>query len=150
MWDKDQVIIAPHLKAACTSFCSIKFYGLWCQKPFEDRLISYPYVFHFQHRLKSCLLRQTCFCRMICSKTWLVTVQQFISLEVILCLIVNEFSTTFDIKSNREIDLMFLSITLNNLFKQKFCFCYLALRRKCIKCYRQIDNISYMNSYHIA
>ena len=42
-----------HLKIICTSFCLIRFFYLKCQKPFEDRLKSYQYVFHFQYRLKS-------------------------------------------------------------------------------------------------
>ena len=30
-----------------------KFYDLKCEKPFEDQVKSYLYVFYFQHRLKS-------------------------------------------------------------------------------------------------
>ena len=114
MWDKGEVILVPYLKAVCTSFCSRKFYGLWCQKPLEDRLISYPYVFHFQHRLKSCLLRQTCFCGMIPSKTWLYS-SLFLWRKSCVWSWMN-FSATFDIKSNRETGLYFLITFLNKGF----------------------------------
>ena len=38
---------------------SNKFYDPTCQKPFEDRLKSHPYVSHFQHHQKSCHLIET-------------------------------------------------------------------------------------------
>ena len=72
-------------------------------------------------------------CNDLPSKAWLVTVQRFICLKIILHLIVNYFFITFNFKGgNREICLPFLASALTVFFK-KVLIDNLKFRRICIK-----------------
>ena len=72
-------------------------------------------------------------CNDLPSKAWLVTVQRFICLKIILHLIVNYFFITFNFKGgNREICLPFLASALT-VFYKKVVIDNLKFRRICIK-----------------
>ena len=72
-------------------------------------------------------------CNDLLSKAWLVTVQRFICLKIILHLIVNYFFITFNFKGgNREICLPFLASALT-VFYKKVVIDNLKFRRICIK-----------------
>ena len=101
--DKSKTTLLSYLKNLRISFCLRKLCDLWWQKPFEDRLKSYQYLFYFQQRLKSCQFSKT--------NTYLwndllynligkcATVHFFEDNPVWLRI---DFSITFDIRGNRE------------------------------------------------
>ena len=56
--DRSKIYLLFCQKSLSILFSVIDFYYLRCQKPFENQLASYQYVFHFCQHLKSCQLTE--------------------------------------------------------------------------------------------
>ena len=54
-----KIILVFYQKSISISYSVIEFYDVRCQKLFGNQLVSYQYVLHFCHHLKSCKLTET-------------------------------------------------------------------------------------------
>ena len=143
---KNETIWLFYLKNRCTSFYLIKLYDLRCQKPSEDWLKSCQNVFYFQHFLKLCPLTETHL------YLWNDLLESLINKCTTIHLFEDNpvFDSGLIFLSPLTLKAVIFSFRFNSFLKQRFYFCYLTFRRKSIKFYRYVDNVSETNSYYCS